>query len=72
MLKIKDSIDLVWLATNFDLRVAEHVDDMCKYIFYTDYLYINPATRQIIIEKVGAKEIEKLYDLIKANVVEKV
>lgn len=72
MLKIIDSIDLVWLVTNFDLRVAEHVDDMCKYIFYTDYLYINPETRQIIIEKAGAKEIEKLYDLIKADLVEKV
>lgn len=72
MLKIKDFIDIDYLRQKYDFRLAHHVDEPGTYLFYTDYFYIDVVTRKIHIEKAGYKEINMLYDLIQADLVEKV
>ncbi len=72
MLKIKDKIELNWLIRNFGLRLANHCDEAGKYIFYSDTLYIDIYDRIIYIEGRNSNDIVFLYDLIKADLVEKV
>ncbi len=72
MLKIKDKIELNWLIRNFGLRLANHCDEAGQYIFYSDTLYIDIYDRIIHIEGKNSNDIVFLYDLIKANLVEKV
>lgn len=71
MLKIKDYIDLKWLMFKFQLRYALHCDEPGKYLFYSDTLYIQPYDRVIHIEGRNNQDILFLYDLIKADLVEK-
>ena len=72
MLKIKDSVDLKWLAFKHSLRYANHCDEAGKYLFYSDTLYISPYDRTIHIEGRNPRDIVFLYDLIQAGLVEKV
>lgn len=72
MLKIKENIDLNWLIRNFELRLANHCDEAGQYIFYSDTLYIDIFDRTIHIEGRNSYDIIFLYDLIKADLVEKV
>ena len=72
MLKIRDEIDLKWLMLKFRLRYAPHCDEPGKYLFYSDTLYISPYDRVIYIEGRDINDILFLYDLIQANLVEKV
>ena len=65
-------IDLNWLVCKYGLRVARHVDVPGTYLFYTDYFYIDFNTREINIEKSRYHEMNILYDLIKADLVEKI
>ena len=72
MLKIKDSVDLRWLAFKYSLRYARHCDEAGEYLFYSDTLYISPYDRTIYIEGRNPRDIVFLYDLIQAGLVEKV
>lgn len=73
MLKIKNSVDLRWLALKYSLRYANHCDESGKYLFYSDTLYISPYDdRTIHIEGRNPRDIVFLYDLIQAGLVEKV
>lgn len=72
MLKIKENIDLNWLIRNFELRLAGHCDEAGQYILYSNTLYIDIFDRTIHIEGRNSYDIIFLYDLIKADLVEKV
>lgn len=72
MLKIKDNIDLKWLAQKFQLRYARHCDEPGMYLFYSDTFYIGTYDRIIHTEGRNNQDILFLYDLIKADLVEKV
>ncbi len=71
MLEIDEKIDLEWLMFKYQLRHAPHIDEPGKYLFYSDTLYINPRTREIIIEGRNNDDILFLYDLTKAGLVVK-
>lgn len=71
MLKIREEIDLKWLAGKFELRYTKHCDEAGMYLFYSDTLYINPYDRIIHIEGRNPHDILFLYDLIKADLVVK-
>lgn len=72
MLKIKDNVDLKWLELKFQLRYARHCDEPGMYLFYSDTFYIDTYDRVIHIEGRNNEDILFLYDLIKADLVEKV
>ena len=77
MLKIKDNIDLKELE-KFGFKVSDNVFDLNKVKCLTyEFLTISQTTRDIEIssgydEINGDEEIEKLFDLIQAGLVEKV
>ena len=77
MLKLKDNVDLKELE-KFSFEVDSHTIDMngVNCLCY-EFLSISPTTRDIEIasgydEVNGYKEIEKLFDLFQAGLVEKV
>lgn len=72
MLKIKDYIDMDWIIQKYNLIMAGHCDEQGVYLFYNDYLYIDIKSREIHIERATNIEINILYDLITAGLVEKV
>ena len=72
MLKIKDKVDLMWLKDKYLLMYSNHCDEQGKYLFYSNTLYINPYDRKIHIDGRDNKDLLFLYDLIKADLVEKV
>lgn len=72
MLRIKDEINLDWLMKKYFLRYAGHVDEPGKYLFFSNTFYINPYDRKINIEGRGIEDLNFLYDLIQAGLVEKV
>ena len=76
MLKIKDNVDLKELE-KFGFKVSDNVTDLNKVSCLTyEFLTISQTTRDIEIssgydEVNGDYEIEKLFDLIQAGLVEK-
>jgi folate-binding Fe-S cluster repair protein YgfZ len=72
MLKIKDNVDLKWLMYKYELDYALHCDMPGKYLFYDDTLYIDPTSREIIIEEETDKHNLFLKKLEKSKLVEKV
>lgn len=77
MLKIKDNVDLKELE-KFGFKINNNVIDTNKISCLTfEFLTISQTTRDIDIcsgydEVNGYKEIEKLFDLIQAGLVEKI
>jgi len=77
MLKIKDDVDLKELE-KFGFKVSDNVADVNNVSCLTfKFLTISQTTRDIDIcsgydEVNGDEEIEKLFDLIQAGLVEKV
>lgn len=70
MLKIKDDIDLKELEKfGFNYKITTSFES----VNYNNLICCNTLTRKLIIENfVGDEITEKLYDLIKADLVEKV
>lgn len=77
MLKIKDDVDLKELE-KFGFKPDYYVDSKVYVkefrvgIFYKEYIIIWFKDRNIQIRNNGQKLLTTLYDLIKANLVEKV
>lgn len=78
MLKIKDNVDLKELE-NYELIKEEHFDLFTRYEYrpsvgtclYVDE-YRNIKIFPTYYDKLSSKIMDKLYDLIKADLVEKV
>jgi folate-binding Fe-S cluster repair protein YgfZ len=70
MLKIRDDVDLKWLMYKYELHYALHCDMPGKYLFYDDTLYINPISREIIIDEETNEHNLFLKELKKLNLIE--
>lgn len=78
MLKIKDNVDLKELE-KYELTKVEHHDIFTRYEYIPEVgicLYVDEYRNITIFptyyDKVSSKIMDKLYDLIKADLVEKV
>lgn len=77
MLKIKDNIDLKDLEKLGFVRDAHFIDNDGNTMYSYEFLTINVTTRELCIctgvdKLCGDKEIVKLYELVQAELVEKV